>query len=308
MIEAHALTKHYGDVVAVHDVSFTVRAGMVTGFLGRNGAGKSTTMRMIVGLHRPTSGTVTVGGRRYRDLPVPLRAMGALLDAKAVHPGMTARDHLRFLATSNGIPARRVDEVLELAGLAHVAGRRTGTFSLGMGQRLGIAAALLGDPPVVMLDEPLNGLDPDGVHWLRGLLRGLADEGRTVFLSSHLMSETALIADRLVILHEGRLLADTTLDELLDEHSESSVLVRVEDPAERQRLIRRIGDSGSAAVTAAEDGSFVAHGTTPARIGRQARDAGIALAELAQHSRSLEDVFMDITSGSRRIGNAKEAA
>lgn len=294
MIEAYELTKRYGDVAAVGGVSFTVRPGMVTGFLGRNGAGKSTTMRMVVGLHRPTSGSIAVSGRRYGDLAVPLRELGTLLDAKAVNPGMSARDHLRVLAVSNGIPKRRVDEVLDQVGLAKVAGRRTGTFSLGMGQRLGIAGALLGDPPILMFDEPLNGLDPDGVHWLRALLRELADEGRTVFLSSHLMSEMALVADRLIVLDWGRLIADTTLNELLREHSNSAVVGKIADPTERRRFVTALGRSGSA-VTIEHDGRVVVQGIDADEFGRHARDAGVALSELVTRTDSLEDVFMSMT-------------
>jgi len=308
MIEAHALTKRYGDVTAVQDLSFMVRPGMITGFLGRNGAGKSTTMRMIVGLHRPTSGTVTVAGHLYRDLPQPLREVGTLLDAKAVHPGLTAHTHLRALASSNGIRATRVDEVLDLAGLADVGGRRAGTFSLGMGQRLGIAAALLGDPPIIMLDEPLNGLDPDGVHWLRNLLRELAGQGRTVFFSSHLMSEMALVADRLIILHHGRLIADTTLTDLIQNHSVNTVVAQVHDHAERKALVEILHRDPAASATAEDNGTVTARGITAEQLGRRARDAGVALAELTTRTSSLEDVFMTITDGSRPTPQSREIA
>ena len=214
MIEARDLTRRFGPTVAVDALSFDVRPGGVTGFLGPNGSGKSTTMRLILGLDRPDSGQVRVGGRRYRELRWPLREVGALLEARAFHPGRSARSHLAALAASNAVPRARVDEVLDLVGLTGVAGRRAGTFSLGMGQRLGVAAALLGDPAVLLLDEPVNGLDPEGVRWIRDLLRSLAAQGRTVFVSSHLISEMALTADRLVVIGQGRLLADTTVAEL----------------------------------------------------------------------------------------------
>jgi ABC-2 type transport system ATP-binding protein len=214
MIEARGLSKRYGPTVAVDTLTFDVRSSMVTGFLGPNGSGKSTTMRLILGLDTPDAGQVRIGGRRYRDLRWPLREVGALLEARAFHPGRSARAHLRALAASNAIPRSRVEEVLGLVGLAGVAGRRAGTFSLGMAQRLGIAAALLGDPPVLLLDEPVNGLDPEGIRWVRNLLRSLADEGRTVFVSSHLIGELARTADRVVVIGRGRLLADTSVAEL----------------------------------------------------------------------------------------------
>src|SRR5580658_3247397 len=215
MIEAHQLTKRYGDKLAVDQLSFTVRPGVVTGFLGPNGAGKSTTMRMIMGLDAPNAGDVTVNGRHYHDLPWPLREVGALPEAKAIHPGRSARAHLRMLAEANRIPVRRVDEVLELVGLTSVAGQRAGKFSLGMRQRLGIAAAMLGDPGVLLCDEPVNGLDPDGIRWVRNLLKGLARDGRTVFVSSHLMSEMALTADEVIIIGRGRLIEQTSIEALL---------------------------------------------------------------------------------------------
>lgn len=299
MIEAKELTKRYGEVTAVDDVSFTVRPGMVTGFLGRNGAGKSTTMRMIVGLHRPTSGSVTVAGHQYRDLPVPVRQIGTLLDARAVHPGMSARGHLRALAASSAIGAERVDEVLDMVGLSAVATRRAGTFSLGMGQRLGIAAALLGDPQIVMFDEPLNGLDPDGVHWLRGLLRQLADQGRTVFFSSHLMSEMALVADRLIILHRGRIVTDTTLTELLQQHSDNTVSARVPDAVERRTLTSILQRRPGVEVADEGNGAISVSGVTPTELGLHAREVGVALAGLTERMKSLEDVFMDVTNGTQ---------
>ena len=229
MIETAALTKRYGATLAVDDLSFQVRPGRVTGFLGPNGAGKSTTMRMILGLDAPTSGHATIGGRAYRELPVPLREVGALLDGGAVHPGRKAVDHLRWVARSNGIGRRRVDEVLDLVGLASVAGRRVGGFSLGMTQRLGIGVALLGDPGVLILDEPVNGLDTDGIRWVRGLLRRLAGEGRTVLLSSHVMSEMELTADHLVVIAQGRLVADMPLPELIERHSQPGDGASLED-------------------------------------------------------------------------------
>ncbi|HTX01657.1 MAG TPA: ABC transporter ATP-binding protein, partial [Acidimicrobiales bacterium] len=226
MIEARELTKHYGDKVAVDDLSFTVRPGVVTGFLGPNGSGKSTTMRLVMGLDAPSAGDATVNGRQYHDLSWPLREVGALLEAKAIHPGRSARAHLQMLAQANRIPPRRVDELLELVGLTSVAHRRAGKFSLGMSQRLGIAAALLGDPGVLLFDEPVNGLDPDGIRWVRNLLKGLAAEGRTVFVSSHLMSEMALTADEVVIIGKGRLIAEGPVAELLAQSSQRSVRVR----------------------------------------------------------------------------------
>src|SRR5688500_7202579 len=224
MIEVRGLTKRYGSTLAVDDLSFDVEPGLVTGFLGPNGAGKSTTMRMILGLDRPTAGTALVRGRRYAEFRHPLREVGALLDAKAVHPGRGARAHLRAMAYSNGIPVSRVEEVLAMVGLAGVSGRRAGTFSLGMGQRLGIAGALLGDPGVLMFDEPVNGLDPDGVRWVRELMRSLAAEGRTVFVSSHLMSEMQQTADQLVVIGRGRLIADATVDDVIG--AKGNVVVR----------------------------------------------------------------------------------
>ena len=226
MIEAHGLVKRYGSTMAVNDLSFSIRPGLVTGFLGPNGAGKTTTMRMILGLDAPTQGSVTVAGRSYRDLPAPMREVGALLDAKAVQGGRRARDHLLCLAQSNGIPRRRVDEVLRTVGLEDVSRRRAKGFSLGMSQRLGIASALLGDPAVLIFDEPVNGLDPDGIRWVRTLMRALAAEGRTVLVSSHLMSEMALTADHLLVIGKGRLIADTSVDEFVRSSSRQSVHVR----------------------------------------------------------------------------------
>jgi ABC-2 type transport system ATP-binding protein len=291
MIEARALTKRYGDKVAVNELSFTVRPGQVTGFLGPNGAGKSTTMRMIVGLDRPTAGTVTVGGRPYREHAAPLRQVGALLEAKAVHRGRTAHSHLLSLAQTHGIAAGRVDEVLGIAGLSDVAGKRVGGFSLGMGQRLGIAVALLGDPATVMLDEPVNGLDPDGVVWVRNLLRGLAAEGRTVLVSSHLMSEMALTADHLVIIGRGRLLADTTVDELIARVAVGTVLARSPRAADLRDLLVAHG----AAVTATDAGAVQVVGLTAEKIGDLALDGGLPLYELTPRRASLEEAYMELT-------------
>jgi ABC-2 type transport system ATP-binding protein len=291
MIEARALSKRFGDKLAVDELSFTVKPGQVTGFLGPNGAGKSTTMRMIVGLDRPSGGVATVNGRAYRDHTAPLRQVGALLEAKSIHKGRTARSHLLALAQTHGIPARRVDEVLAMVGLESVARRRAGGFSLGMGQRLGIAAALLGDPAAVILDEPVNGLDPDGVLWVRNLLKGLAAEGRTVLVSSHLMSEMAVTAEHLVIIGRGRLLADTTVEELIARVAVGSVLVRTpEATALRDLLV-----AGSATVTSAEPGLLQVSGASAERIGDLARRHGIALHELTPRRASLEEAYMDLT-------------
>lgn len=263
----------------------------MTGFLGPNGAGKSTTMRMIIGLDAPTAGSVTVNGRVYVKHPAPLHEIGTLLDAKSVHPGRSARSHLMALAYTHGIARRRVDEVIELAGLTSVAGKRVGAFSLGMGQRLGIAAALLGDPEIVMLDEPVNGLDPEGVLWVRELLRTLADEGRAVMLSSHLMSEMALIADRLVIVGRGRLLADTTLDDFTRTAGEGGVKV-VTDQVTRLRPLLAGPD---VAITSDSAEELVVSGRTAREIGMIAASHGVPLYELTPQSASLETAFMDLT-------------
>jgi len=293
MINVSGLTKKYGDKTAVDDVTFTVATGRVTGFLGPNGAGKSTTMRMVLGLDRPTAGSVTVNGRRYRDSPAPLREVGALLEAKALHPGRSARDHLRWLAASNRIPTSRVDEVLALVGLEAVAGTRVGKFSLGMGQRLGIAVALLGDPPVVVLDEPVNGLDPEGIRWVRTLARQLATEGRTVFISSHLMSEMALTADHLVVIGRGRILADCSMPEFIAEHAVSYVRVRTPQRGQVADLLRGAG----AEVTPVDDELHV-QGLDAAAVGELVGDKGLYLHELTLVRSSLEDAFMTLTSAS----------
>ncbi|MGC5291383.1 ABC transporter ATP-binding protein [Micromonospora sp. DT231] len=294
MIELSRLTKRYGDQTVVDDLSFSVQPGVVTGFLGPNGAGKTTTMRMILGLAAPTSGTVTTNGRRYDRLPAPMREVGALLDARAVHGSRTAADHLLCLAYSNGIPRRRVTEVLEQVGLAGVAKKRVGTFSLGMSQRLGIAAALLGDPAVLMFDEPVNGLDPEGVLWIRNLMRGLAADGRTVLVSSHLMSEMALTADHLVIIGRGRLIVDKPTETFMRSQGIHSVVVRT---PEADDLAHRLTEAG-AHVTDPGDGTLEVTGMDSLAIGELARDAGIALAELTPQRSSLEAAFMDLTRDS----------
>jgi ABC-2 type transport system ATP-binding protein len=294
MIEVHELTKRYGTAVAVDGLSFTVRPGRVTGFLGPNGAGKSTTMRVILGLDAPSAGWAAVNGRPYQGLPRPLHQVGALLDAGAVHGGRTARDHLLAIAASNGIGARRVAEVLGLVGLDGVSGRRVRGFSLGMKQRLGIAAALLGDPPVLMFDEPVNGLDPEGIHWIRGLLRSLAAEGRTVFISSHLMSEMALTADHLVVIGRGRLVADAPIDEFVRQSSRSDVIVRSPAGGAMAGLLTRHG----ATVAAQPDGGLAVTGLDAAAIGELAGTHHITLHELTPRHASLEEAFMELTRDS----------
>jgi len=294
MIEARRLTKRYGDKVAVDDLTFNVRPGTVTGFLGPNGAGKSTTMRMIMGLDVPTGGDVTVNGRHYRDLPWPLHEVGALLEAKAIHPGRSARAHLQMLADVNRIPRRRVDETLELVGLTSVAGQRAGKFSLGMGQRLGIAAALLGDPDVLLFDEPVNGLDPDGIRWVRNLLKGLAAEGRTVFVSSHLMSEMALTADEVVIIGRGRLIAQLPIAELLDQSEQRFVRVRSPQLDTLRTALDRVG----ATTTLEDDGSLAVRGLDAEAIGDLAGRVPVVLHELSTQAASLEEAYMELTEDS----------
>ncbi|MFC0002808.1 ABC transporter ATP-binding protein [Micromonospora siamensis] len=291
MIDVTNLSKRYGDKVAVDDLTFQVRPGIVTGFLGPNGAGKSTTMRMIIGLDAPTSGTVTVDGRRYADHPAPLREVGALLEAKAVHTGRSARNHLLAMAATHGIGARRVDEVIELVGLREVAGQRAGGFSLGMGQRLGIAAALLGDPKVVMLDEPVNGLDPDGIRWIRGLLKGLAAQGRTVLVSSHLMSEMAQTAEHLIVVGRGRLIADVPLAEFTRQASRTTVRVR----SPQAGTLRELLLGPDVTVTSGEPGLLEVTGLTREQIGDRAATAGLTLHELSATEASLEEAFMTMT-------------
>ena len=292
-IRVRGLTKTFGPKTAVNGIDFTVEPGRVTGFLGPNGAGKSTTMRMILGLDAPTAGDVTVNGRRYASSPAPLRDVGALLEAHAVHPGRSARDHLRWLAASNGIPTTRVGEVLELVGLDSVAGQRAGRFSLGMGQRLGIAAALIGDPPVVMLDEPVNGLDPEGVRWVRSLARQLADEGRTVFMSSHLMSEMALMADHLIVIGRGTILADSSIQEFMAAHASAYVRVKAPQSTDVEALLVGRGLD----VTRTADELHVQGLDAPA-IGELIGSNGLLLHELTLVRSSLEDAFMELTAES----------
>ncbi|MFD7448559.1 ABC transporter ATP-binding protein [Kitasatospora sp. NPDC059827] len=294
MIELHDLTKRYGKTLAVDRLSFSVPQGVVTGFLGPNGAGKSTTMRMILDLDRPTSGRVTLDGKRYGQLSEPLKYIGALLEAKAVHPGRTARDHLLWLAQSNRIPTSRVDEVLALVGLTPVARKRARGFSLGMGQRLGIASALLGDPEIVMFDEPVNGLDPEGILWIRNLMKRLAGEGRTVFVSSHLMSEMAVTADHLVVIGRGRLLADLPMPEFIRRNSRSAVRLRTPQP---ERLLDVLAGAGLRH-EAGPDGSYEVVDGDIARLGELVSAHGVVLHELSPQQASLEEAFMQMTADS----------
>ena len=291
MIEATALSKRYGTKVAVDGLSFVVRPGVVTGFLGPNGSGKSTTMRMVMGLDAPSAGNVTINGRHYHDLPWPLHEVGALLEAKAIHPGRSAKAHLWMLAEANSLPRARVNHVLEIVGLSSVASQRVGKFSLGMGQRLGIAAALLGDPEVLLFDEPVNGLDPDGIRWVRNLLKGLAKEGRTVFVSSHMMSEMALTADEVIIIGKGRLIAQVPIDELLSQSSQSFVRVRSPEIEKLQTALQQQG----ASTTTEADGSLSVRGTDEMTIGTLAATLGVILYELSPQSASLEEAFMELT-------------
>ena len=291
MIELHGLTKRYCDKTVVDDLTFTIAPGVVTGFLGPNGAGKSTTMRMLVGLETPDAGSSAVNGRPYGRLGAPAHEIGVLLDAGARHPGRSARDHLLALAYTHRIPARRVDEVLELVGLAEVARSRSGGFSLGMGQRLGIASALLGDPATVMLDEPVNGLDPEGIRWIRELLRGLAAEGRTVFVSSHLMSEMALTAEHLIVVGRGRLVADISVADLV---ARSASSVRVRSPQTSQLRAVLAGDDVT--VTTGADGAMQVTGLTAEQIGNRAAGAGLTVHELALQRASLEEAYMELTA------------
>jgi ABC-2 type transport system ATP-binding protein len=289
-IELHTLTKRYGKSVAVDDLTFTVSPGRVTGFLGPNGAGKSTTMRMILGLDAPDSGTATIGGSPYRELSNPLRRVGALLEAKALHPGRSARAHLRYLAASQGIPDSRVDDVLGLVGLSDVATKRVGGFSLGMGQRLGVAVALLGDPGVIILDEPVNGLDIDGVRWIRELLRSLADDGRTVLLSSHLLAEVSVTADHLVVIQKGRLVADCPTDQLLADEASAVMVVT----PERNRLAEVLSKAGGL-VEVRDVDTIVVSGLPSPRIGELALKSQVLLHQLTPQQASLEDAFLELT-------------
>ena len=291
MIEVRDLTKRYGDKTAVSELTFSVTPGIVTGFLGPNGSGKLTTMRLILGLDAPTGGDVTVNGRHYADHPAPLHEVGALLEARSVHTGRSAYNHLLALAQTHGIPRSRVDELIDLVGLQDVAGKRAGAFSLGMGQRLGIAAALLGDPQTILLDEPVNGLDPEGIRWVRELLRSLAAQGRTVFLSSHLMTEMAMTADHLIVIGRGRLIADLSLDEFVRRHSRQ--VVRVRSPQAALLAERLAG--GSAHVQAIEPGVLGIEGMSSAEIGELAAAGGIVLHELVAEQVSLEEAFMALT-------------
>ncbi|MFC9508815.1 ABC transporter ATP-binding protein [Streptomyces sp. NPDC057002] len=298
MIEAVGLTKRYGDKTAVYNLSFQVRPGAVTGFLGPNGSGKSTTMRMILGLDNPTAGQVTIGGYPYRKLPNAPRQVGALLDAKAVHGGRAARNHLLCLAQLSGIPARRVDEVLGVVGLQDVARKRSKGFSLGMGQRLGIAAALLGDPQVLLFDEPVNGLDPEGILWVRNLMKALAAEGRTVFVSSHLMSEMALTADHLIVIGRGQLLADMSITDFISANSADFARVRTPDtePQQREKLSAALTESGGH-VLPEQDGALRVTGLPLPRISDIAHNADVRLWELSPHQASLEEAYMRMTQG-----------
>jgi ABC-2 type transport system ATP-binding protein len=303
MIQVQNLTKRYGDTTAVRDLTFTVSSGRVTGFLGRNGAGKSTTMRLILGLDAPTGGEALVDGKRYADLAAPLTEVGSLLEARAAHPGRSARAHLLGLAQTHGIPSSRVDEVLDLVGLRAAAGRRVGEYSLGMGQRLGIAAALLGDPGILLLDEPVNGLDPDGVRWIRTLLRDLADQGRTIFLSSHLMTEMAQTADHVVVIQQGRLLADVDIEGLIGRYT--ARVVRLRSP-EATRLVDLLAGEG---VTArpTDDGAVEIHGRTAEEIGDQAAAHEIALYELTPQRGSLEEAFMHLTHETEHLSSSTDS-
>jgi ABC-2 type transport system ATP-binding protein len=291
MIEARALTKDYGPKRAVDELEFTVKPGIVTGFLGPNGSGKSTTMRLVLGLDSPTSGDVTVNGKHYREHAAPLHEVGALLEARSVHTGRSAYNHLLALAHTHGISRRRVDELIDLVGLHDVARKRAGQFSLGMGQRLGIAAALLGDPATLLLDEPVNGLDPEGIHWIRTLLKGLAAEGRTVFVSSHLMSEMSLTADHLIVIGRGRLIADTSVDEFILRASGAAVRVRSPGAAELRDALLKAG----ARIVDVDAHTLEVRGLAAAQIGEAAAARGLVLHELTPVQASLEEAFMELT-------------
>ena len=309
MIEAQDLTKVYGGKAAVDHLSFTVEPGRVTGFLGPNGAGKSTTMRLILGLDRPQSGYALINGRRYRDLKDPLHTVGALLEAKSVHPGRSARNHLLFLAQTQGIPASRVEEVLALVGLQEVADKRAGGFSLGMSQRLGVAVAMLGNPEILLLDEPVNGLDPEGVLWIRNLMKSLAAEGRTVLVSSHLMNEMAVTADHLIVIGRGKLITEASTEDVIARSTDKSVRVRTPDADRLAEMITAAGgkvargSTESGAVSSAENGAglLTVTGLEAPRIGELAASASIVLHELTPLA-SLEGAFMELTSGSVEFG------
>jgi ABC-2 type transport system ATP-binding protein len=311
MIEVRDLTKRFGDKVAVDHLSFTVEPGRVTGFLGPNGAGKSTTMRLILGLDRANGGTATINGLPYARLPRPLLTVGALLEARSVHTGRSARNHLLFLAQTQGLPASRVDSVLELVGLRDVAGKRTGGFSLGMGQRLGVAAAMLGDPQVLLLDEPVNGLDPEGVLWIRNLMKHLAGEGRTILVSSHLMNEMAVTADHLIVIGRGRLLAAEATEDVIARGSGQSVRVRTPDPDRLTELITADGGAATAAADGNGNGNgsgghapvLTVTGLPAARIGELAASSGVVLHELTPQLATLEDAFLELTADSLEYGH-----
>jgi ABC-2 type transport system ATP-binding protein len=299
MIKVEHLTKRYLHTIAVDDLDFEVRPGVVTGFLGPNGSGKSTTMRVILGLDHPTKGRALVKGKPYAELRDPLHEVGALLDAKAIHPGRTARNHLRALAVSNRIPYSRVDDVLEFAGIASVANKKVGNFSLGMSQRLGIAGALLGDPEVLLFDEPVNGLDPEGIRWIRDFFRSLANEGRTVFVSSHLMSEMAVSADQIIVIGRGKFITQGSID-TLTATAKGTVFVRASDHA---KLERALTDHAAIVTDANDDGITVSNLSTE-EVGKIAFDAGIVVYELTPQRASLEDVFMDLTSDAVEYGSS----
>ncbi|HEX4519410.1 MAG TPA: ATP-binding cassette domain-containing protein [Gaiellaceae bacterium] len=292
MIEAIGLTKDYGEKRAVDGLTFTVKPGIVTGFLGPNGSGKSTTMRMIIGLDRPTAGSVTVNGKSYAGYPAPLHEVGALLEARAVHTGRSAYFHLLALAQTHGVPKARVTEVIDRVGLHEVARKRVGKFSLGMGQRLGIAAALLADPEILMLDEPANGLDPEGIQWIRNMLKEFASEGRTVFVSSHVMSEMALIAEHLIVIGRGKLIADVSMDDFVRGASRDAVHVRSPQAAE---LATALAGPGVTVEPGARDGELEVSGLTSEQVGETAAAHGLVLHELAPVRASLEEAFMDVT-------------
>jgi ABC-2 type transport system ATP-binding protein len=299
MIEAWDLSKRYGDKIAVDHLSFQVEPGRVTGFLGPNGAGKSTTMRLILGLDHPDTGAATIDGRPYTGLAAPLRTVGALLEAKAMHNGRSAYNHLLFLAQSQGLPRRRVDEVLALVGLSEVAHKRTGGYSLGMSQRVGIAVAMLGDPRVLLLDEPVNGLDPEGILWIRNLMKQLASEGRTIFVSSHLMNEMAVTADHLIVIGKGKLIADCPTQEFIERSSGRSVLVRSPDA---DALSRAVTSAGGSVTAGGKAGALDVTGLEAARVGEIAAAGGFVLHELTPQHASLEEAFMELTADSTEFG------
>jgi ABC-2 type transport system ATP-binding protein len=304
MIEARHVSKHYGDKVAVDDLTFTVRPGIVTCFLGPNGAGKSTTMRMILGLDAPTSGSVTLNGKPFAEHERPLHEAGALLEARAIHTGRSARNHLLAMAATTGISRNRVETVIDMVGLREVADRRAGAFSLGMGQRLGIASALLGDPKTLILDEPVNGLDPDGIRWIRNLLKDLADQGRTVFLSSHLMSEMALTADHIILVGKGRLLRDQPMSEFIADASADTVRVRSPQAGELAERLRELG----AAVDRVEGDAIDVHGRTSEQIGTLAAQHHVTLFELTTKAASLEEAYMALTEDALDYRSGRDSA